>query len=285
VRGAVRQTWYGYIAVLGLLLVQMDLSLAADLQLPRNQATPGGIVHLAIQPIGNAVPIARFNGSRVLTLRQHNQWLALIGVPLSTKPGTHSLSVRWGETGPKAEYPFTVLDKSYETQYLTIKNKRKVNPNSEDLHRIGHDTERIKKARHHWSDDSIAKVLTLPVKGRESSQFGLRRFFNNQPRRPHGGLDIAAPEGTPVLAPAGGTVIETGDYFFSGNCVFVDHGAGLISFYAHMSKIDVVVGQVVDRGTKLGEVGETGRVTGPHLHWSVGLNRTWVDPKLFISDN
>ncbi len=281
-RGAIRPTWYGYIAVLGLLLVQIDLSRAANLQLPRNQATPGGIVHLAIQPIGNAVPIARFNGSRVMTLQHHNQWLALIGVPLATKPGAHSLSVRWGETGPSAEYPFTVHDKSYETQYLTIKNKRKVNPNSEDLHRITHDTERIKKARHHWSDDSIATVFTLPVEGRESSQFGLRRFFNNQPRRPHGGLDIAAPEGTPVFAPAEGTVIETGNYFFSGNCVFVDHGAGLITFYAHMNKIDVVVGQVVDRNTKLGEVGETGRVTGQHLHWSLWLNRTWFVPKFFL---
>jgi hypothetical protein len=115
-RGAICPAWYRYIVALGLLLVQLDLAWAADLQLPRNQATPGGIVHLAIQAIGNAEPIARFNGSRVLTLRHHNRWLALIGVPLATKPGTHSLSVRWGETGPKAEYPFTVHDKSYETQ-------------------------------------------------------------------------------------------------------------------------------------------------------------------------
>ncbi len=275
--------WHGYIVALGLLVFQTDLVRAAEPQLPLNQPTPGGVVHLAIEPIGDAIPIARFNNSRVLTLRERDRWLALIGVPLTAKPGTHALLVRWGESGPKAEYPFAVRDKQYETQYLTIKNKRKVNPNAEDLQRIAKDTTRIARARHHWSDDSIATIFTLPVRGRESSQFGLRRFFNNQPRRPHGGLDIAAPEGTHVFAPAGGTVIETGDYFFSGKCIFVDHGAGLITFYAHLSKIDVLVGQSVDRQTKLGEVGETGRVTGPHLHWSVGLNRTWVDPKLFVS--
>ena len=251
--------------------------------LPRKQATPGGVAHVVLTPIGDAEPIATFNKSRVLTVKRDNDWLALVGVPLSTKPGVHQLAVRWGSNGPKAEVGFTVRGKEYETQYLTIKNKRKVNPNAKDLQRIESDRKRITSARHHWSNHSLATSMAFPVKGRESSQFGLRRFFNKQPRRPHGGLDIAAPEGTPVLAPADGIVIETGDYFFSGHCIFVDHGQGLITFYAHLSAIDVEKGSRVTQGQKLGEVGQTGRVTGPHLHWSVGLNRTWVDPKLFIN--
>ncbi len=95
-------------------------------------------------------------------------------------------------------------------------------------------------------------------------------------------MDIAAPKGTPVLAPSAGVVIESGDFFFSGNLVYLHHGQGLISLFAHLSKINVKIGDKVKKGQVIGEVGATGRVTGPHLHWSLGLNRTWIDPSLFL---
>jgi len=207
---------------------------------------------------------------------------ALIGIPLSTKPGWHQLQVTLADGTPE-QYEFMIEDKDYPKQYLTIKNKRKVNPNEQDMVRIRKDTKSINQAKRYRHDQILGMRFDAPVEGIRSSSFGSRRFFNNQPRRPHGGMDIAAAEGTPIYAPADGYVIETGNYFFSGKCVFLGHGQGLQTFYAHMSEIAVTPGTFVKRGDKIGEVGATGRVTGAHLHWSVGLNRTWVDPELFLT--
>jgi murein DD-endopeptidase MepM/ murein hydrolase activator NlpD len=178
-----------------------------------------------------------------------------------------------------------VTDKTYQSQHITIKNKRMVNPEKRDMERIGREQRRIKKALASWNAHSPETLrFLLPVEGPMSSPFGLRRFFNEQARKPHSGLDLAAAEGTPIKAPASGRIADTGDFFFNGNTVFIDHGQGLVTMYCHMSRIDVEPGQQVAAGEVIGAVGKTGRVTGAHLHWGVSLNDARVDPMLFLNE-
>ena len=247
--------------------------------LPSFDSVPGGV---AVVPVkGQARPDAYYNGNRVMVLGSTGDWNALIGLPLSTQPGVHRVEVQSGDG--KAVYDFDVIDKKYEVQRITIKDKRKVNPLPVDMKRINRESALIRKAKAAWtSSDNIPLALDWPVQGPLSSTFGLRRIFNDQPRNPHVGLDIAVPQGTPVKAAGAGKVITTGEFFFNGNTVFIDHGQGLITMYCHMESIDVKPGQKVDRGEVIGKVGHTGRATGPHLHWSVLMNQTMVDPTLFV---
>lgn len=259
-----------------------DGTLAQDL--PRPASVPGGVAIVTLAPATEPPPRAEFNNERLMIVRHDGFWKAVIGLPLSTEPGEHRVT-RTGGSNEVREHVFTVLAKKYETQYIKLKQKRMVEPPPEDLRRIARDIEKIQRAFSTWTEiETPALGLDLPAQGRLTGRFGLRRFFNNKPRQPHSGLDIAAPLGTPVTAPAPGTIVEIGDYFFNGKTVFIDHGQGLISMYNHLSRIDVQTGQAIGRGEKIGEIGATGRVTGPHLHWSVSLNNSRVDPLLFLNE-
>lgn len=208
--------------------------------------------------------------------------VAIVGISLSTDAGAQELTVL-GTDGVEQRYPFDVGDYAYDEQRIVIKDDNKVNPAPLDMERIRRENQRLATVKSTHSTRLLAgDEFVLPVEGILTSPFGLRRFFNDQARRPHGGIDIAAETGTPIAAPARGLVIDTGEYFFNGNSVFIEHGLGLQTFYAHLSRITVEEGEIVETGDIIGEVGATGRVTGPHLHWSVGLNGTWVDPNLVM---
>lgn len=255
--------------------------------LPREAAVPGGVALVPLKMSTEQAPQVFYRKQRVMVQRQNQQWIAVVGIPLAAKPGVHHLLVKENASSKdnaSQKIPFTVADKEYQSQYLTVKNKRHVNPNPQDLSRIKREKAEMVMAFKNWKlETNDLTNFKLPAKGPFSSPFGLKRFFNNQPRRPHSGLDIAAPEGTPISAPADGVVVAVGDYFFNGNTVLVDHGQGLITLYCHMKEIHVSKGQTVKTGDPLGQVGKTGRVTGPHLHWSVSLNNTRVDPVLFLT--
>ncbi len=249
-------------------------------ELPRTSAVPGGVVTLAIDAPAGARPVASLDGARVLVLRAAESWIAVAGIPLDTAPGRRELVV--GQDGKTARLGFDVAAKAYDVQKLTVAPGQ-VNLSQRDLARVEGEQHRIRAALRQFTDRAPASLRLLPpVSGPRSSSYGLRRFFNGQARSPHTGMDIASPAGTPVAAAAAGTVADTGDYFFNGNTVIIDHGSGLVTMYCHLSRTDVKPGQAVSAGETIGAVGATGRVTGPHLHFGVTLNGTMVDPALFL---
>lgn len=252
------------------------LLLAAALALPAHLPAPGGVAVIALGEHA-AAPTVRYGDRPVLVVDGDEGWVALVGISLWTGPGPQRLEV------DGVELTFTVEPRDYATQRLTIANERMVNPLPEDLARIESERPRLARARTAFTDDAPAGFrLVPPAEGPRSSAFGLRRILNGEPRAPHSGIDIAAPQGAPVTAPAPGRVIEVGAFYYTGNTVFVDHGRGFITAYYHLDEAGVAVGDELAVGDPIGTVGSTGRVTGPHLHFVVLLNGEMVDPDLFL---
>lgn len=263
-----------------LLLACLSLSAHAEGFITRllNKPVPGGVAVVTL-PEQDSAPRVRYQDQAVLVIREDGQrWIAIAGIPLTIKPGTEQLELDSGQT-----LSFTVNSRDYPAQRITLKNQQHVTPDPVHLKRIQRElNEQIAAYKTFSPRQPSNLMLDRPVDGRLSSAFGLRRIFNGEERNPHSGLDFAVPSGTPIKSPAAGKVILTGDYFFNGQTVFVDHGQGLISMFCHLSAIGVKVGDELARGEVLGKVGATGRATGPHLHWNVSLNNARVDPAIFI---
>jgi murein DD-endopeptidase MepM/ murein hydrolase activator NlpD len=264
-------------AILMMTMASSVLGLPDYSKLPQSAPVPGGIVSLKLPHSLNSRPIVSFNKRSVAVVRHSDSWYAIVGLPLSIKPGPHSLSVG------NQPISFQVTDKKYPEQRITLKTRKHIDLSKEDLARHRGEKAKAKKVFKGFDQQRTPDFAMLkPVEGPYSSPFGLKRFFNDEPRNPHSGLDIAAPTGTPIKAPSEGTVKLTGNFFFNGNVVYMDHGQGVISMFCHLSQIDVKEGDVLSKGDILGKVGATGRVTGPHLHWSLSLNNNRVDPMLML---
>ena len=267
---------------LAVLALALPALAAHCIELPREHRVPGGVATVALGASAEA-PSVRFNDQPVLVVKDGTQWTAVLGIGLAASPGPAMLQVQRGGAAGNDALRFEIAPFRYSEQRL------KVAPGKVDLSKA--DLARYERERAHLG--AVAATfsatppptlrLLQPTPGVRSSSFGLRRVFNGQSRNPHSGMDIAAATGTPVIAAAAGRVIDTGDYFFNGNTVWLDHGAGLLTMYCHLSAIDVKPGDTVVAGERIGAVGATGRVTGAHLHWSVSLNRMMVDPGLFLT--
>lgn len=275
----------GIFRIVTVLLTMVMLFPVQAAAFPAHHPVPGGISLLAIAPVTAKRPIVHYQGQRVTVVPYGNEWVAAVGIPLSASPGTHNITVTHPVTRQQFNAPFAVTDKYYRTQKLTIRDNNKVNPDHSSTQRIIRELAIQKDITTRFSERNVRMDFIHPVSGRDSGRFGLKRIINGEPRSPHSGMDIAAPSGTPIRSAANGTVLYTGSFFFSGNVVYVDHGSGVISLYAHLNSINVRPGDYARQGAIIGSVGQTGRTTGPHLHWSVYLNGQAIDPALFTQKN
>ena len=254
-------------------------ALFAGLAAAAHAAVPGGI---EVVELPDDARRATYENRRVLIVRQPRP-TAVVGISLDAAPGRHVLLIE-SASGGRIERPFTVTKKAYPVQRLTLADDKMVNPPAEDLVRIERETQLMNEQYARFTELAASPFpMMLPAVGPVSSNFGLRRILNGQPRNPHAGLDVAAPLGAKVVAPANGTISLTGSFYFNGNTVFIDHGEGLLSMMCHLSRIEVHEGDVVTKGQEIGRVGATGRATGPHLHWSVSLNGDRVDPSAVLA--
>ena len=242
------------------------------------QSLNGTIGEVVIVPVQQSVKQVSFNQKPQLIVAEH----AIIGIPLDIDIGSYVV-VMTHEDNSTTEWSLEVGTKQYPEERITIEDTTQVTPPEETLERIRRESAAMRQVYGLFSNqpDMNSKII-LPVEGRISGVFGSRRFFNDQPRNPHSGLDVAVPTGTPIHAPADAEVALTGDFYFNGNTVMLDHGGGFVSMMCHLDRIDVSQGDKVMLGDPIGTVGTTGRSTGPHLHWSVSLSADRVDPQVFM---
>lgn len=262
-----------------ILLLLCTCFISTTWAMPEHSPRPGGVAIVDVGTAKLAMPEVNLNSKPVLVMRDADRWKAVVGIPLDTEPGSATISVNG------IEVRVTIKEHGYAEQRLTVKNQSYVTPDQAQLDRIGRERKIIDGALNNFRDVPVSGIeLAAPVEGPRSSSFGKRRFFNDQPRAPHKGMDIAAAQGVPIKAPRAGIITATGDYFFNGNTVLLDHGQGYVTMYCHLSEIAVEEGQEVVTGEAIGAVGATGRVTGPHLHFGTYLNGTAVDPAIVLGN-
>ena len=213
--------------------------------------------------------------------RAGNTWAAIVGIDLDAKPGEHKADVLFTMTDgrvDKRDAIIKVVAKKYPTTELKVAD-RYVELNPADLARANRESKETETIYASLSTERLWEgVFSIPIPGRSGTNFGHRRVFNGEPRAPHAGADLRATTGTPVHAANRGRIVLAKNLFFSGNTVIVDHGLGIYSLYAHLSRINVKSGEMVKNGQMIGLAGATGRVTGPHLHWGVRVQGARVDP-------
>lgn len=235
----------------------------------------GGVVAVKL-PAGATT--AEYNDEKQLIVKNH----AIVAIPFEAEAKNHKVIVSLND-GSFQAIDFEVQSKEYEEQHITIENRDLVTPPAETIKRRQEEAEMMREA-YALRSPEVEDILpiAIPVEGQRTGVFGTKRFYNGEERNYHTGVDYAAPTGTPISAPAPGKVMVTHDMYFNGNTVVIDHGSGFVSVMCHLDRIDVETDTELKRGDVIGTVGSTGRSTGPHLHWTISLQGTKIDPEMFM---
>jgi murein DD-endopeptidase MepM/ murein hydrolase activator NlpD len=246
---------------------------------------PGEVVLLTIAPSAPLTSVEVRAFDRVEHVRAMSgapeKWQALVGLDLDVTAGRHDVVVSASSPAGSVSvtYPLEVAAKKFPTRSLKV-DPDFVNPPASAAARIAREAAELAPLWKGGAAPIPAGPLTFiaPVPQAANSAFGTRSIFNGEPRNAHGGADFLSPTGTPIKAPARGRVVLAKDLYFSGGSVMIDHGLGIVSLFAHLSAVSAKAGDDVDPGRVVGKVGATGRVTGPHLHWTLRVNGARVDP-------
>ncbi|HEX6850473.1 MAG TPA: M23 family metallopeptidase [Candidatus Polarisedimenticolaceae bacterium] len=262
-----------------LLLLHASTAAAFEVKVHAREVAPGEPIRVVVAGV-DAAPTGSFRGAPVAFSRGEAGWVGWAAVPLDAKAGPVALEVRSGGATERKELRITA--KKFPEQRLKVEEKY-VSPSKAQQERIAREKKRLDAIYARRTDaPAPSDPFVRPVPGEPTSAFGLRRLFNGQPRAPHAGLDLKAATGTPVRNAGAGLVVLADDLYFAGKTVIVDHGAGLFTIYAHLSRIDVKEGDEVAAGNVVGLSGATGRVTGPHLHWGARVGETIFDPRALL---
>ena len=252
-------------------------------------APQGSVVRVVVTsaaPLASAVLVD--GETRVILERADGgtRFSGLLGVDFEAKPAQKTVIVEGTDAAGaalSATAPLRVVARRFPVNRLTVDPKY-VEPPPGEMERIGREREAFRRAFAKALPERIwAGRFALPVEAETRGNFGARRVYNGRTRSRHAGLDLAAPSGAAVAAPAAATVVLAGDFYFPGGSVLLDHGGGLMTMYFHLSRIDVKEGDRVATGQEIGAVGATGRATGPHLHWAARLHGARIDPAALLS--
>jgi murein DD-endopeptidase MepM/ murein hydrolase activator NlpD len=243
-----------------------------------SSARPGDLVVLTIlipAPV-ETVRVRAFDRDLPAVGITKTTFSVLVGIDLAIAPGTYRIAIESGAT--RTRFLLLVTARKFATRTLNV-DPEFVNPPPGAVPRIQREAKELERI---WQTSSSPKLwegaFVPPVPQPANSAFGTRTILNGEPRSPHSGADFGSPTGTPIKAPNAGRVVLADSLYYTGNTVVIDHGLGLYSLFAHLSEIAVHVEDMIKTGDVIGAVGATGRVTGPHLHWSVRVNGARVDP-------
>ncbi len=216
---------------------------------------------------------------KLATYRHNDKHYLIYGIPYNSQIGKTSLKIKDGSN--YFNINFNINEKNFKKQHIKVSNKY-IDPNKSDLERIKNERLNILNAKSFWYKNNIDLDFITPIEGMLTGEFGTRRFYNGTEGRFHNGIDLAAEKGVLISAPSSGKVILTGNYYYNGKFVYLDHGKGLKSIFIHLDEILVENGQLIEKGDFIGKIGSTGKSTGPHLHWSVILNNVYINPLMLI---